>query len=409
LRYPAAHVDFTTVIKGEVMQTHGMERGRSQPVIPIHVQLAEIWQRHLGADVGIDDNFFECGGHSLLVPAMMNDVEEATGKYVSVTRFLENPTIRHLAACLVAELTEDDAIKLVQPGNPELPPLFYFHGDILGGGFYARKLAAQLGAEQSVYTVSPVRVVDHAVPSVEEIARERIELVRKHRPRGPYVLGGFCIGALIAYEVSRQLVAEGEEIRGVFLINPQLADNLLRSHLKLIREMARRRGQDTHAAVAAFMRGHKKLEQLRTVWNSSLREKARFVVRNGKRLARSGAENGSKTETPQGPVAPSLNERDEWLLSAFEWIATAHVPKHYDGQVMLFLTEDLERATPFLVRKWRKAAPKLEAQTIPGDHLTCVTTFGHMLAERLRRQLMRLQSTIAFWMSLQAGEFFLSL
>jgi thioesterase domain-containing protein len=370
------------------------------PTVPTHFQLIEVWERVLGRKVsGIDENFFELGGHSLLLVTMMDEVERATGKYISIVRFLENPTIGHLAGCLAEEAQNDNEIVLIQPGKTDATPIFYFHGDVLGGGYYARKLAAQLGAEQPVYSVPPIQLTEGAMPTVEDIARRRVDSIRRLRPHGPYIIGGFCIGALTAYDVARRLAKDGEEIKDVFLINPQLADGVLRSHLRLVETLARRRGEDIHETLEKFIRGRRKIERLRNVWNSPLREKAEFVLRNGKKIVRGSASNNGDGQPAVSQ--PATNERDEWLLSAFEWIATAHVPKTYRHRVTMFLTEDQERATPFLVRKWRKAAPALEVQHLPGDHLTCITTFGHVLAEKLRFELAKLNSVVSMLFSLQ--------
>lgn len=366
---------------------------RQAPSVPTHFQLIEVWEKLLGRKVsGVGENFFELGGHSLLLATMMDEVERATGKYVSIVRFLENPTIAHLAGCLAEEAQNDSEVVLIQPGKTGVTPIFYFHGDVLGGGYYARKLAANLGKDQPVYSVSPIQLTEGAMPTVEDIACRRVESIRQLQPRGPYILGGFCIGALTAYDVARRLASEGEDIKKVFLINPQLANGVLRSHLRIVEKLAQRRGQDIHKTLEQFTRGQRTLERLRYVWQSPLREKAEFVLRNGKKLV--GAA-GSDAEIESPAASPSVaNERDQWRLSAFEWIATAHVPGTYPHRVTLFLTEDQERATPALVRKWRKAAPDLQVQHLPGEHLTCITTFGHVLAEKLRYELARLNSIV---------------
>src|SRR5687767_3758395 len=115
------------------------EQKTQEPSLAIHFQLLEVWEKLLGKRPGgIDESFFDVGGDSLLLARMMEEVERATGKYVSIVRFVENPTIRHLADCLVAEISNDDEVALIQRGEPGRTPLFYFHGDVLGGGFYAR-------------------------------------------------------------------------------------------------------------------------------------------------------------------------------------------------------------------------------------------------------------------------------
>ena len=365
-----------------------------QPNVPTHFQLIDIWTRILGCKPpGIDESFFDLGGHSLLLARMMDEVERVTGKYVSIVCFLEKPTIRHLADCLVKEASHDDVV-LIQKGKEGVAPLFYFHGDVLGGGFYARALAQQLGADQPVYSVPPIQLTENEMPTVEEIAHERVQTIRRLHPHGPYILGGFCIGALVAYEVARQLTESGEAVEDVLLVNPQLAGNVLRSHLRIVQTLAKRQGKDARAAVMDFIRGQRKLEKMRAVWNAPLRDKAEFVLRNGKRIV-----NGKSPHVLDGEVggeeSTASSERSEWLLSAFEWIATAHVPKPYPRRVRLFLTEDLERAAPFLVRKWGKAAKNIEVQHIPGDHLTCITTFVDALGRKFRLELAKLHSGLS--------------
>ena len=368
---------------------------RGIPKVPTHFQLIDVWSRVLGRKAcGIDENFFDLGGHSLLLATMMQEVERTTGKYVSIVRFLERPTIRHLAECLAEEARRDD-VALIQRGREGVTPLFYFHGDVLGGGFYARQLAAHLGAEQPVYSISPIHLDGNVMmPTVEEIARDRVKAVRRHCARGPYILGGFCIGALTAYEVARQLAETGEEVKGVVLVNPQLAGKVLRSHLRLVQQWAQRRRQDSEATLEQFMRGHRKLERLREVWNAPLREKAGFVLRNGKKIVKR-ERSRDKTASSIDNELPVNGSREDRVLSAFEWIATAHVPKPCEHHVSLFLTEDQKRATPFLVRKWRKAAHNLDVHHIPGDHLTCITTFARTLGRKLRNELTKFHTTVS--------------
>jgi len=365
-----------------------------QPTVPTHFQLMEVWTQVLGCKPpGIDESFFDLGGHSLLLANMMEEVERVTGKYISLACFLEKPTIRHLADCLVKEASQDD-VMLIQKGKEGIPPLFYFHGDVLGGGFYARALARRLGAHQPVYSVPPIQLTEDEMPTVEAIAHERVRAIRRHRAQGPYILGGFCIGALVAYETARQLTERGEIVEDVLLVNPQLAGKVLRSHLRIVQKLARRQGKDARATVADFMRGHRKLEQMRAVWNAPLRDKAEFVLRNGRKIVNRKSSHVLDGE-PADTASPIPSERSEWLLSAFEWIATAHVPKPYPRRVRLFLTEDQERATPFLVRKWRKAAKDVEVQHIPGDHLTCITTFVDALGRKFRLELAKLNSGLS--------------
>src|SRR5690606_811941 len=93
------------------------------------------------------------------------------------------------------------------------PPFVFLHGDFTAGGFYSRAIAMALGDDQPVLIVHPHGLVDEAVPdTIEAMAADRIRALRALRPRGPYLLGGHCNGALVAYEMARQLTVEGEEV-----------------------------------------------------------------------------------------------------------------------------------------------------------------------------------------------------
>ena len=85
-------------------------------------------------------------------------------------------------------------------------PLFFFHGDLNGGGFYCRELARHLGPEQPVFAIHPLGLDDRPVPAtIEAMATEHLARMRELQPRGPYFLGGYCNGGLMAYEVARRL------------------------------------------------------------------------------------------------------------------------------------------------------------------------------------------------------------
>ena len=81
-------------------------------------------------------------------------------------------------------------------------PFYFLHGDVIGGGFYVRDLSRLLGEDQPFYVLPPVEIPDGALPTVEVMATQHLKDLRAHRPNGPYLLGGFCIGGLIAYEMA---------------------------------------------------------------------------------------------------------------------------------------------------------------------------------------------------------------
>jgi thioesterase domain-containing protein len=365
---------------------------RDQASLPIHFQLKGIWERLLDAEVnGIDESFFDLGGHSMLLPPMMQEVQRVTGKDVPITSFLKEPTIRHLTQCLLAQTESDGMFVCVQRGRGKIP-FYFFHGDILGGGFYSRRLAHALGEDQPFHVSSPIELGENELPTVEELAARKRRSLQKQQPHGPYILGGFCVGAVVAYEVARQLEASGEEVRGVLLIEPEIGDAVTRSHLKVVRlASGRRKARDM---VDAFLRGLQKIERLRGVWHSSLREKTQFVVKNSRKLISRRSHSPATAEPGDPPSVSTGNGGRDWLLGAYHWILTSYIPKRYHGPVTLFLTDDHFEQTPFILKQWQKAAPQTRVERIPGRHLSCITTHLETIAQKISAEISRIKMFI---------------
>jgi amino acid adenylation domain-containing protein len=363
-----------------------------RPWLPIQFQLVQIWEEILGVKpVGIRDNFFELGGHSLLAVKMMDRVEEVTGQKLPVSTLFDDATIIHLADLILCEDSKAAApvIELQTRGNRL--PLYFLHGDIIGGGFYARDISRLLGDQQPFYVLPPVEIDDGMLPDVEEMAANHLKDLRAHRPRGPYLLGGFCIGALVAYEMACRLKAAGEEVPFVALIDPQLPSALLRGTYLAVNAFARRRGLTVSEKTRAFARGHKILYRLREEWNSPLRDKAKFFASKAKRLlAPIDAEPDVATK-PNGNGTDSSEEQN--TLAKFHWIISAYRPPRSIGPATIFLTDEQKGFTPFLERKWRKASPNVEIHRIAGRHLGAITTNVEVLSAQIRECLDRVNAT----------------
>jgi amino acid adenylation domain-containing protein len=182
--------------------------------------LVRIWERVLGvAEVGVFDHFFEIGGHSLLAARLFDEIERETGLAAPLTALFVDDTIAGLALVLRKGAPDLDGPVLAIHDQGALPPFVFLHGDFTGGGFYSRALAHALGPDQPTLIVHPHGLVDIAVPeTIEAMAADRIRALRAIRPHGPYVLGGHCNGALVAFEMARQLLQEGEDVPAVLMI-----------------------------------------------------------------------------------------------------------------------------------------------------------------------------------------------
>jgi hypothetical protein len=132
----------------------------------------------------------------------------------------QEATIRHLAECLREESCKKahSALIPVQPRG-SLQPFFFLHED-WSGGFYCLKLAQLLGQEQPLYVLADIGFDGRPLlPSVEAMAEENIKHLVAFQPQSPYLLGGFCSGGLVAYEMARQMEQQGIKVGMVILVD----------------------------------------------------------------------------------------------------------------------------------------------------------------------------------------------
>ena len=218
----------------------------------IEETLAAIWADLLKVDrVGVRDNFFLCGGSSLLAAEMLMRAEQAFGARVGLDEFFRRSTLADLAAAIASTTSSGaqpdagaapDVVVPVQP-NGTRPP-FFMAG--FGLGWEVRALAAHLGSDQPVYGLRPLAfLAQHGkVSGPAELAAHYVAALLEARPEGPYVLGGGCAGGLVAFEMAQQLTASGREVALVALFdvdyppNPLLPGLLGIRLLRLPREWA---------------------------------------------------------------------------------------------------------------------------------------------------------------------------
>jgi len=181
-------------------------------------KLTQIWQELLGIDsVGVDQNYFDLGGDSSLAVHLFAHIEKAFNVKLPLATLFEAPTIGELARVLqdqtvVPSVAGWSPLVAIQSEGSR-PPLFCMHG--AGGNVLIyRDLARYLGKDQPFYGLQAQGLDGSCAPltTIEDMATLYVKEIRKVRPHGPYLIGGYCMGGTLAYEVARQLRAAGEEI-----------------------------------------------------------------------------------------------------------------------------------------------------------------------------------------------------
>ena len=344
-------------------------RERVPPGDAVEHQIAQIWEDVLGCGpVGIDDNFFDLGGHSLLAVRMIERVEQVCGQRLPVSTLFTGATIRHLVGALLEQSREifKRPLMPVQAGGSRLP-FFFLHGNYLGGGFYCRELARHVGPEQPFYVFHPHGLDGGPVPTtIEAMADDYLRRLRAFRPNGPYLLGGFCSGGLVAFEMARRLRAQGERV-----------DFLL--------------AMDSRACNVRFRWLHFTIRWLGTACRLSPENQQQIFLVVRWLL---GFVSGNLKACCKDPGDVLRNvyrrlRRDLATYHTYSHLDLAHgrairsyVAPRYPGRITVFLSED--RVRDRYDRDWLGMAEEVDVHLLPGTHSASITRYVHVVAGHLR-------------------------
>lgn len=210
------------------------------PRTPVETKLAAIWSELLGVEkIGVDDNFFDLGGHSLVAVRLFRAVKGAYTVDFPISVLFEAPTIAQCASLIEARIgasvgseatetaTPDVArarfthvVEMSAGADPTATPFFICAG-MFGNVLNLRHLSLQIGRDRPVYALQARGLYGDQPPheSFEDMARDYLAEIRTIQPHGPYLLGGFSGGGLVAYEMAQQLRAVGERISAVIMLD----------------------------------------------------------------------------------------------------------------------------------------------------------------------------------------------
>jgi amino acid adenylation domain-containing protein len=202
-----------------------LEKAFIAPRDDLELQLAHIWEEVLGVrPVGVRDNFFELGGHSLLAVRLFALIEKRLGKKLPLTAIFQGATVEHLADLLRQQATPGPQSSLVplQPGGGKRP-LFLVHP--AGGHVFPYvHLAQLLGSDQPCYGLQARGLEDGQDPHtrIEDMAAWYIQALQTVQPTGPYLLGGWSMGGVVAFEMAQQLHAQGQRVALLALLDGRI-------------------------------------------------------------------------------------------------------------------------------------------------------------------------------------------
>lgn len=195
---------------------HISTQGYIAPQTDTEKVVAELWEKYLGIpQIGIQDNFFQLGGHSLIAVQIMTGIRKLTGKLIPIATLFKYPTIQKLAQ-LVQSGGEESTWKSLIPIKPtgNKMPVYIVHGEGLNVLIFYN-IATNVDPEQPVYGLQSrgLNGVERVPDSIEAIAALYVAEVVEQNPTGPYAIAGYSFGGYVAIEMANQLQAMGKEVK----------------------------------------------------------------------------------------------------------------------------------------------------------------------------------------------------
>ncbi|WP_216362277.1 thioesterase domain-containing protein, partial [Microcystis aeruginosa] len=346
----------------------------------VELQLAQIWSEILGInDIGIQENFFELGGHSLLAVSLINRIEQKLDKRLPLTSLFQNGTIASLAQLLAQETTQPASSPLIAiQSQGDKTPFFAVH-PIGGNVLCYADLARNLGTKQPFYGLQSLGLseLEKTVASIEEMAMIYIEAIQTVQASGPYYLGGWSMGGVIAFEIAQQLLTQGQEVALLALIDsysPSLLNSVNREK-NYANSLTEEFNEDLNIAYS-FIR------DLASIFNQE-------ISFSGSELAHFTSDElldkfiTWSQETNLLPSDFGKQQIKNWfkVFQINHQALSSYSPKMYLGRSVFLGAEDSSIKNP----GWHQVINDLQSQWISGDHYGLIK--NPVLAEKLNSYL----------------------
>ncbi len=347
-------------------------RSFAPPHNEVELQLVHLWEEILGiSPVSVTDDFFELGGNSLMAVRLVAQIRKQFGQRLLLSALVDARTIRKLARLLQGAPDPHNHLVAVQPRGTK-PPVYFVHP---GHGTVVcyLELARHLGPDQPFYGLQSLDLDYDGDPyvSVEEMAARYVAVIREAQPAGPYLLGGWSFGGLIAFEMAQQLLRAGESVAQLFLLDcsvPVITEAMSRIGPDLMRAFL----MIDHARDAAITAGKEPLPLTpHDIVHLSMDEQLKLLLHE---LARRDA-------FPLDVDREMLRRYFHVRMARIDAMNN-YVPQPYPGRVVLYRTSELNSEIPLaeiqeIYRNaslehpsygWSELIDEVAIEPVPGHH-----------------------------------------
>lgn len=341
--------------------------GARLPADDLERLVARVWEDVLEVrPIRADDDFFALGGDSLAAVEIIAGLEQGTGTSLPVSVLAGSPTVAGLADVLRTGQPSVQSSLVVLRSDGDRAPVVLVHGNT-GNLLHYASLVPLLDRDRPVWGLEHLATDDL---SVDAIAASHVRSLTREDPSGPFLVVGFCYGAVVARELACQLRAEGHEVSLLALlgVTPLEFPTLLPSSAR-----DRWRRKKGPAAFLSRTRYH-----VENAWTMPARERPLYLAKRGVNvLTRMW-----RRVTRRDPLPTSAHE-------ALQLGLAAHRPAVYPGRALVVLhAEETVAYTEDPARDWAALADHVELEVLPGaDHAMLEEPGVGRLAELIHERL----------------------
>jgi len=309
--------------------------------------LQQIWQRVLQrSPIDVNDDFFDLGGNAWLAAELFTEINNQLGVDLAPTVVCKAATITALAAVLNMTQPCGPALLLKQ-GAAQAPPVFMLHG--IGSSVVDLvPLVRRMPVDQPIYGLEALGNDGKPAPldRLEDMAQSFVTAIREIQPHGPYFLIGYSLGGLVALEIAQQLKAKDQEIALLVMLDsyPDRRYLSFPQYARLLLQLAEKRVSGQTNPTAA--------------------RKGRLI---------------QTADSPPNSLVRALQRTKDAHYRALR----SYRPRFYDGEVTFVRAALPSRFPADPVPVWSPLIHKLNVETVPGEHVSMLTTSVDPLASLL--------------------------
>ena len=342
----------------------------TQPTTALIGALTAIWESVLQhSPVGPDDNFFDLGGDSLSAASLFLEIEKLCGRQLPSVMIYNAPTVATLAAELEKSGTSRFPPLFLLRAGSAAPPVYVAHG--LGGSvidFY--RLVTHIQSDRPIYGMQARGIdgIDDPFESIEDMAQYHLDAIKRIQPHGPYILVGYSLGGLVSLEIAHGLVAAGEEVGLLTMLDAYPFRKYLSPSQRLrlsVRQALKRVSIAVGMSAPKQNQSAPSPEELRAQMSAG---------RRGSSVSKSSA---------AASMTPAMQRAAEVAKEALK----RYRPRFYPGKINFVRAETVTDFPADPVAVWAGLAKEFESETVPGDHLGMIANHPETLAAAISRHL----------------------